>query len=242
MRVIVTRPRRQGDRTTLLLAERGHEALQLPLTRPVHDGTAARHALAKSDGAIALTSAEAIHALGDRSLWDLVDLSRPLFTVGKATAAEASEAGFETVLCSDGDGARLADLIVSRRHLLQDKPLTYLAGFPRSEGFETRLQELGVAYRTVDCYRMDDVQPLEPDLQRLLADEPAAAMLFYSRHTAERFFSLPFVLEHLHLLANTRILCFSNTIAGAVPDVLRSNVAVPAEQDEESLLALLDPS
>jgi uroporphyrinogen-III synthase len=241
MRVIVTRPRRQGEWTAIHLAERGHEALLLPLTHPVHDGNAARNALTQSKGAIAVTSAEAIYALSDLGQLAASDLSRPLFIVGKATAAEASEAGFRSIFCADGDGIRLADLISDHNGLLQDMPLIYLAGSPRAESLEARLQELGIRFETVGCYRMDDIEPPpEAELRRLFVDGPATAVLFYSRHTTERFFNLPFLRKHPNVLESTRLVCLSKAIAGAVPDFLRSNVEVSAAPDEESLLTLLD--
>jgi uroporphyrinogen-III synthase len=240
MRVIVTRPRRQGERTAIQLAERGHEALLLPLTHPVHDGNAARNALVPADGALAVTSAEAIYALCDLGKLPASDLSRPLFTVGKATAAEASEAGFRSIFCANGDGTQLADLISSHKGLLQDMPLIYLAGSPRADGFEARLRELEIKFETVGCYRMDDIEPPEAELRRLFVDGPAAAILFYSRHTTERFFSLPFLRKHPNILESTRLVCLSNAVAGAVPEFLRSNIEVSATPDEESLLTLLD--
>jgi uroporphyrinogen-III synthase len=189
---------------------------------------------------MAVTSAEAIYALGDLSQLAASDLSRPLFTVGKATAAEASEAGFRTIFCANGDGTQLADLISSHKVLLQDMALIYLAGSPRAEGFEARLRELGIKLETVGCYRMHDIEPDEAELRRLFIDGPAAAILFYSRHTTERFFSLPFLRKHPNTLDRTRLVCLSKAIAGAVPDSLRSNVEVPTVPDEESLLTLLD--
>jgi uroporphyrinogen-III synthase len=240
MRVIVTRPRRQGERTAVQLVERGHEAQLLPLTHPVHDGNAARNALVRSKGAIVVTSAEAIYALCDLGRLAAPDLARPLFAIGKATAAEASEVGFRLIFRANGDGTQLANLISSHKGLLQDIPLIYLAGSPRAEGFEATLQELGIKFETVGCYRMDDIAPPDAELRRLFVDGPAAAILFYSRHTAERFFSLPFLRTHPNILESTRLVCLSNTVAGAVPDFLRSNVEVSATPDEESLLTLLD--
>jgi uroporphyrinogen-III synthase len=240
MRVIVTRPRRQGERTATRLAELGHEALLLPLTRPVHDLKVARDALAMSQGAIAVTSAEAIHALQAIGPLTSADLSRPLFAVGMATASQAEKAGFRSAYHGDGNGVQLADLISDNPALLGGRSLTYLAGSPRADGFETRLTELGIPFETVECYRMEDIEPDEEELRKLLFDRAADAILLYSRHTTERFFSLPFVESHRPIAAGTRLLCLSEAIAAAVPHFLHSNVEIPATPDEESLLTLLD--
>jgi len=246
MRVLVTRPALSGTRTAEKLAVRGHQPLLLPLATAVHDLDATRAALAASVGALAVTSAEAIRALqlldsqpaADNSL--VPHLGRPLFAVGKSTAESAVEIGFSVVLHSNGDGTELADLVAGEQLLLGKQPLTYLAGLPRASGFEARLSTHRIAFDTVECYRMQPVEPSETALQHSLGDSPADAILFYSRHTAESFFKLKFVSRHLNSLKNTRLLCLSATIATIVPYALRSQVEIASVPDEDSLLGLLD--
>lgn len=114
------------------LARMGHEALLLPLAEPFHLLEEARRALEETEGAIALTSAEAVRVLAVLGADLKPHLARPIFTVGKATAAEAAELGFEVVAMSDGGGTELASVIADHRPSLGNSPLLYLAGLPLS--------------------------------------------------------------------------------------------------------------
>ncbi|MQB45329.1 uroporphyrinogen-III synthase [Rhizobium sp. ICMP 5592] len=238
MRVVVTRPQHSGERTVRRLTEMGHEALSLPLSEPVHDVEAARQALSETQDAIAVTSAEAIRALAALGQNIAPHLGRPLFAVGKATAKEARDLGFTNVLASEGSGIELAELI-ARSQAGMRQPLLYLAGSPRAAGFETRSMELKMPLRTVECYHMLDIVPDDAALRKFFVDIRADAVLLYSRQTALRFFSLPFLLKHPYALAPTRFLCLSEAIADAVPALLRAHADIAAMPDEDSLLALL---
>ena len=240
MRVLVTRPALSGERTAEKLQARGHEALLMPLTRAVHDVEVTRRAMHGSTGALAVTSAEAVRALNMLGTDLAPHLGRTLFAVGRATADEATEAGFVHVLHSDGDGARLADRVVAERSRLGHEPLTYLAGRPRAAGFEKRLAAAAVPFDVFESYAMHPVQPAEAELEGHLRISPADAVLFYSRHGAELFFHLDFVRTRSASLKNTRLLCLSATIATIVPQDLASNVEIAAVPEEEGLLQLLD--
>ncbi|HEY0120365.1 MAG TPA: uroporphyrinogen-III synthase [Rhizobium sp.] len=239
MRVVVTRPQHSGERTAQRLTEMGHEALPLPLSEPVHDIDAARRALSETQDAIAVTSAEAVRALATLGLGLAAHLGRPLFAVGKATAKEAENLGFTHVLTSEGSGIELAELIARNRTGMQQPPLLYLAGSPRAAGFETRLTELAIPLQTVECYRMRDIGPDDATLRKLFIDSRADAVLLYSRQTARRFFSLPFLRQHPDALVSTRFLCLGEAIADAVPAALRAHADIADRPDEGSLLALL---
>ncbi|EJJ30435.1 uroporphyrinogen-III synthase [Rhizobium sp. CF142] len=235
MRVLVTRPAHSGERTAQRLRELGHEPLLLPLTRPVHDMAAARQALETTTGAIAITSAETVRTL--QSLGEALapHLSRRLFAVGETTADEARKLGFHSVTASSGSGRELAELIAAN----EADRLLYLAGSPRAETFETRLTELGRQFSVAECYRMEPVTPSPEAVAALLTNSPPDAVLFYSRHTAGNFFHIPQVESLLLQLPKIRLICLSNTVAEAVPPVLRTVLEISPMPDEKSLLSLL---
>lgn len=239
MRVVVTRPRHSGERTARRLADMGHEAVPLPLSAPVHDAQAASHALSETQGAIAVTSAEAIHALAALKEAIRPHLHRPLFAVGKATAKEATALGFTRVLTSEGSGIELAELVAQDAAGVAPSPLLYLAGSPRAAGFETRLAELKIPLRIAECYHMRDVEPDDAMLRALFVDARAEAVLLYSRQTALRFFGLPLLRQQPEIVAETRFLCLSKAIAEAVPAAFAARTQIAAMPDEDSLLALL---
>ncbi|TCR89996.1 uroporphyrinogen-III synthase [Rhizobium sp. BK376] len=239
MRVVVTRPAHSAERTAVRLKELGHQPVLLPLTRPVHQVASIADALTRSQGAIAVTSAEAIRVIQRLAPTVSSHLSRPLFAVGKATAEEARNAGFADVCHSEASGAELAELISAHRSVLSNAPLLYMAGSPRAPGFEARLTELGIPFHAVECYVMKDEEPEDAKLRSIFLGDGADAVLLYSRHSAERFFALPFLQAHGNSLTGTRFFCLSAAIADAVPDLLRENTKIAANPDEDSLLELL---
>ncbi len=242
MRVILTRPAHSNERTARKLTALGHEPLLLPLTEPVHDVDAALRALAQSRGALAVTSAEAIRVLEAIGSELAPHLQRPLFAVGRSTADQAAGIGFANTFRSDGDGSELADLIDRQRALLAGLPLTYLAGWPRAEGFETRLQEHGIAVTTVEAYRMRDVNPAEEVLRRLFIERKADAVLLYSSYATTRLFGLLALPEFQASLRSMHLYCLSEQIAAAVPPALRPRAIVAAKPTEECLLGLIGKS
>ncbi|MFS8045330.1 uroporphyrinogen-III synthase [Rhizobium sp. BR 314] len=239
MRVVVTRPRHSGERTIERLTRMGHEAHLLPLAEPVHHVEDARRALLQTQGAIAVTSAEAIRVLAALEPDLSQHLGRPIFAVGKATAKEAAKLGFTDITASEGGGNELAALISSHATDNDGALLLYLAGFPRATGFEAGLTGLQLPFRTVECYRMQDIIPDDATLSQLFVDRPADAVLLYSQLTAQRFFGLSFVQRNQTLLDGIRFLCLSEAIAEAIPVALHPHVAIAGTPDEDRLLALL---
>lgn len=242
MKVVVIRPQTSAERTAAKLTALGHTPAILSIVKPVHDAQATLAALSRQHAAIAITSAEAglvLQSMGpelDRHLLTTV------FAVGRATARSATDAGFRTVLTTaGGDGDSLADLIIEHRrdHGVPPDPLLYLAGAPRSKQLETRLDAAGIAYETVECYRMEPTKPKRAELRPHLVDERPDAVLLYSREAARRFFELPLVTEHLDNLEDTLFLCLSRNVAAEVPSRFSKSVVVSMTPTEEGLLDLL---
>jgi len=232
MRVLITRPQRQGERTAQRLIELGHEAVMMPLSEPVHDGATGIAALATTTGALSITSAEAIRALSDQAASLIQHLDRPLYAVGNATAEAAIAAGFRTVKAASRDGSDLAEVIAAEI----TGSVIYLAGRPRAETFEKRAAELRLELVIAECYRMEQIAP-GSDARETLQQAPPDAVLLYSRETAIglfRFFNpLP------EWLTAARILCLSEAVAAVVPAGLQKNLRIAAMPDEQSLLSLL---
>lgn len=242
MRVLVVRPQASAEKTAAKLKALHHSPAILSLVVPVHDTDAATEGLARRHSAIAITSAEVANVL--RSIGGELDrhLLTTVFAVGRATARAATEAGFRTVLVAEGsDGNSLANLIVRHRQQfgVPPEPLLYLAGTPRSQQFEARLDAAGAAYETVECYRMEPTRPKRSILKPLIVDEKPDAVLFYSRESARHFFELPLVTECLDSFENALFLCISRNVAAMVPERFAKSVVVSATPTEEGLLDLL---
>jgi uroporphyrinogen-III synthase len=110
VRLLVTRPEPDGERTAALLRERGHEVLQQPLLRiePVTDAQLGPGPWV----GVVFTSANAVRALMvHRRFGELAAL--PAYTVGRRTQAAAVAAGFVSATSADGDVDALLALMVS---------------------------------------------------------------------------------------------------------------------------------
>lgn len=237
MHVLVLRPEPAASRTAEKLAALGHEAVRLPLSRPEHDVAAVVAALAEPHAAIAITSAEAARLLA--RLGDTLEPHRqtPLFAVGEASADAARRAGFRSVTAGRGEGESLAEAIAAREG--GPSPILYLAGHPRAPRFERRLEEAGVAFRTVEAYRMVPLVPSPGEIEAALFAPMPDAVLFYSRESARSFFALPPLADERERLYPMRFLCMSANVAAAVPEDLAAMTAIAAFPDEGSLLALI---
>jgi uroporphyrinogen-III synthase len=236
LRVLVTRPKLSAARTAERLISMGHEPVLLPLSEAVHHPQAAADAFRKPYAALAVTSAEALRTIITPEIRSVINLDKPLFAVGDATAAAARSAGFGDVHAGAGNGEDLADLIAGS-HVDVSNGILYLAGRPRARGFEERLEALGLPVRTAEVYEMSAAEYQPEDLAGILLTSRPDAVLLYSRENAQRFFDL--AKPYAGALADMRILCMSDRTADKVPAEYRHRVRVAAAPSEEALLTLL---
>lgn len=241
MRVLVLRPEPAAARTAERLAALGHEAVRLPLSKAEHAVDAVKAALAQPHGAIAVTSAEMARLFERIGGAPAADRATAVFAVGKATARAMRDAGFAHVLSAAGDGESLAGVVAE--HLRVNgplpHPLLYLAGNPRGPGFESRLAEAGIPFRTVEGYRMVPLAPTREAPEAALLHPVPDAVLLYSRESARAFFALAPLTEAPGRFTALRLLCMSANVAAAVPERFAAHVDIAASPSEESLLALL---
>jgi uroporphyrinogen-III synthase len=233
MRVVVTRPLPEGERTAGALRAGGHQPIVAPLMR-IEAITAD---LAGDWTAVIITSANAVRALaGNPEKSKLAHL--PLFVVGRRTADGAREAGFANVTSADSDGHNLAELIAARckGSLL---PLLYLAGADRAVNLEGELRQLGVAAKTVVVYRAVTM-PYPPELAEALRAGAADAVLHFSRHSADNYLAgarntgiAPLALSPWHL-------CISAPVAEPLSAAGAARVRIAVRPDEAALLALVE--
>jgi uroporphyrinogen-III synthase len=236
LRVLVTRPKLSAARTAERLISMGHEPVLLPLSEAVHHPQAAADAFRKPYSALAVTSAEALRAITTIEIRPSIDLEKPLFAVGDATAAVARSSGFGKVHAGAGDGQDLADLIAAS-FTDPGEGILYLAGRPRARAFEERLEVLELSVRIAEVYEMAPVEYQAADLAGILLTSRPEAVLLYSRENAQRFFDL--AAPYAEALADMRILCMSDRTAAKVPAEYKSHVRVASAPSEEALLTLL---
>jgi uroporphyrinogen-III synthase len=181
MRVLVTRPIEDCDRTVAALANRGHTAVVAPLfvVAPVAGALAGVDAAGVD--AVVATSANAIrHAPGDLAAF----AGLPMFAVGAATAEAATAAGFGAVRAGSGDGVALAAF--AAESLPPGARLLYLAGSPRRDEALAALSDcfavtVAETYRTIAASSLPDVAAdalKAGSLDAVMHFSPRAAQVF----------------------------------------------------------------
>jgi uroporphyrinogen-III synthase len=230
MRVVVTRPQSDSERTAASLEALGHEVLVAPLMRiePVAAD------LAGAWGAIAITSANAPHAIVENT--NGIALKKlPLFAVGRRSAEAAREAGFGTVTSVNGDVADLVRLIAARC-AGGKAPLLYLAGEDRAIDLVAELSARGIGAEMRIVYRAVAV-PFPPVLAAALEAGDVDAVLHFSRRSAENFVDGARMAGVADTALDVRHLCLSAQVAEPLAGA--SRIAIAARPEEAALIELL---
>ena len=231
MRVLVTRPLPDGERTAATLRARGYDVMVTPLmvVKPVAADLTGNWA------AVIVTSANAIRALSAQQLAPLKAL--PLCAVGSRSAEAAREVGFKDVHSADGDADALIQLIGERAK--QNAPHLYLAGEDRAADVEAELAERGIQARTIVVYN-NVTTGFPPELIAALHSGTVDAVLHFSRRSAENYINGAVEAGVRTEALAPRQLCLSAQVAEPLQGA--GNVAVADHPDEASLLALLPPA
>jgi uroporphyrinogen-III synthase len=230
LRLAVTRPRPDGERTAAALRERGHDVLLAPLLQ-------VESVAADFSGnwvGVIVTSANALRAT-DGKLGALRSL--PLYAVGARTAEAARAAGFKTVHVADGDARALVALIAAQAATMAGS-LLYLAAEQRAADLETELKPHGVTVVTRIVYRTLAL-PLPAELADALRGGRIDAVLHYSRRSAEAFLAGASVTGLNAQALAPRHLCLSEQVAAPLAAAGADNVAIAAAPDESAMISLI---
>lgn len=235
MRLMVTRPAGDGERTAARLREQGHDVLLAPLLsmqaiprEPVSDG--ARFA------AVLVTSANALRALAAEEIAALAHL--PLLAVGAQTAEAARAAGFAAVEAADGDAGALAAL-AGERFARSGAPLLYLAAADRARDLAAMPALRGITVETVVSYQMVAAEQFAAKALAALAAGTVDGVLHFSRRTAEAYLACAQADGMLGAALAPRHYCLSAAIAAVLRGAGASAVETAERPDEETLLRLV---
>jgi uroporphyrinogen-III synthase len=232
MRVLVTRPRQDAERTARRLVALGHEAVVAPLMEVVATG------VPMPDGpfdAVILTSAHAVPALA--TLPALATRPVPVFAVGERTAAAARQAGFEQVRSGPGDAAALARSVADG--LRSPAILLHIAGRHRKPEPEATLRARGYALRVWEAYEARAVTALPDEALAELGAGRIDLVLHYSRRSAALLVGLA---DEAGLGPQLRVamhLCLSGDAAAPLV-ACGASAVVAQEPDEAALLAMIE--
>jgi uroporphyrinogen-III synthase len=231
VRLLVTRPEPDGERTGAALRARGHDVVLAPLLRmePVACD------IADADyGAVVMTSANAARAIATHPRRDEL-IGLPAFTVGDRSAQAARAAGFGDVRSADGDKAALVALI--RAQYADSRPLLYLAG-------EERVGELdpaavGAPVEMVVIYRAVAVERFPREIAAALGNGALDGVLHFSRRTAEAYLACA-----THVGIRDRALaiahfCLSRQVAEPLAAAGAPAIRIASRPDEAAMLELI---
>ena len=184
MRLLLTRPEPDAERTAAALRARGHAVIVAPLVRIETIAAAAAEIGSGPWAAILITSANAASAAARHERYKEL-FALPVFAVGERSAQAMRAAGFADATSADGDLGDLVRLVAAR--LKPAAPLLYLAGADRSGDLAGRLGERGFVVRTVAVYRAIVADDLPHAAAAALTRGEVDGVLHFSRRSAAAF-------------------------------------------------------
>jgi uroporphyrinogen-III synthase len=228
MKILVTRPRADGEEIAARLAEMGHRALLAPLLEPrFFDGP---EPVLDDIQAILATSANGVRALVRRS--PRRDI--PVFAVGPQTAEEATRSGFMDVRSADGDAVALAE--AASRWARPDGVLLHVCGEDAPGTLADTLAARGFAVRRAVLYGMATAEALPPEARTALEEGVLDGVMFFSPKTARLFVTLA---EGLPIIGLTAF-CISPATARALASSTFAEVRIADRPNQAAMLALAD--
>lgn len=235
MRLIVTRPEPDDDRTARALIRLGHQAILSPMLDIIVDPKA--KIPKASYQAVLVTSSNAVRALAARTDRPFAP-DTPLLAVGDQTALEAKRAGFTAARSAGGN---VEDLIAFASGLKPtDGPLLYATGEARAGDLAEQLKERGFEVETVILYRAEARARLAKVAEAALSDGSVDGVLLYSRRTAAAFALALRAAGLAPLGENVVCFCLSAGCAEPLAAVTSGKVLVAERPDQLALFALIE--
>jgi uroporphyrinogen-III synthase len=233
VRLLLTRPEPDAQRTAAALRTQGHDVIVAPLLRiaPTADAPIGTGPWA----AILITSANAAHAIAtDARVAPLRAL--PVFAVGRRSADAMAAAGFADVTSADGNVGDLAQLVATR--LRPAARLLYLAGEDRSGDLAGDLRARGFTVETAVIYRAIAATTLPPAAAHALAGG-IDGVLHFSRRSAAVFVEAARAAGVLESALQAAHFCLSAPIAEPLAQAGAADIRVAERPNEAVLLALI---
>jgi uroporphyrinogen-III synthase len=160
----------------------------------------------------------------------------PLHAVGARTAKAAEAQGWRTYIVA-GKAAALLALLKARYRA--PARFLYLAGRDRKDDLESGLRAAGHEVVVVETYEAGAAKALSAEALAAIAAGEVAAVLHYSRRSAEIFLALAREAGILARLREVPQLALSADVAAPLERELGVKPLVAAAPDESELLGLL---
>jgi len=233
VRLLVTRPEPDAQRSAAKLRARGHDVSIVPLLR-----VEMLHTSLGEGGwcAVAMTSANAVRAVEHHPR--LAELVRsPVFVVGRRTAEAARAAGFVNVTSADGNEQDLARLIGARLRGSAG-PLLYLAGEDRQCDLGSDLAAAGIRVSIVEVYRATKASRFPLQAEQALIDGRLDGVLHYSRRSAQAYVDCAVAAGILDRAREPFHCCLSSQVAEPLITAGAADVRLATRPEEAALLEL----
>jgi uroporphyrinogen-III synthase len=233
VRILLTRPAGDAQRTAAALRARGHEAIVAPLLDIEIIADAELGAGPWS--AVLVTSANAVRAIGDHRQRGALQQT-PVFTVGDRTAQAMRDVGFSDVTSAGGSVSDLAKLVAAR--FKPPARLLYLAGEQRSGDLAGVLRAQNFVVQTALVYRAVVLETL-PKLAGDALSTGLDAVLHFSRRSAEAYVNAARNAGLFNAaLVGPAHFCLSDRVAEPLRHANAANIQIAARPDEAALIAL----
>jgi uroporphyrinogen-III synthase len=238
MRLLVTRPQPDAERTAAALRRHGHQADSAALLRI--ESIPAAELDRGPWSALVITSANALRAIEWHSRRaELLGLR--VFAVGRRTAAAARAAGFLDVTEAGGNVQELTQQI---RAWAKGKsgsrdPLLYLAGQDRSGDLAGDLAVDGLIVATAVVYRAVKMDRFPPAVAVALAAGQIDGVLHFSRRSAQAYIDCARTGGLFDQALAPTHFCLSDQIAEPLAAAGAKAVRTAARPDEAALIALI---
>ena len=231
MRVVITRPREDAERTASALHSRGHEVLIAPLMciEPIAVDLSGKW------GAVVITSAHALSAISNKTRSVVCQL--PLYAVGDRSAEAAKKVGFSDIHSAGGDVHDLVRL-VAKQHTSSKAPILYLAGEHRASDLVKELEACDVKAQMRIVYRAIAL-PFPSHLMKTLKTGKVDAVLHFSKRSAESYVTGATALGIETQALAVKHFCLSEQIAMPLKAAGAAQVTVSSRPEEMALIELL---
>jgi uroporphyrinogen-III synthase len=236
VRLLLTRPEPDAERTAATLRERGHEVVIASLLRTEFLPEA--RIGAGPWAAVLITSANAARPAAAHprfAEWR----TAPVFAVGARSAKALHAAGFTDVSSADGNVGDLANLVALR--LAPSAKLLYLAGGDRSGDLAGDLAARGFEVETAVVYRAVATHSFPPAAVEVIGGA-LAGVLHFSRRSAALYVDLARRAGLLARALEPLQFCLSAQVAEPLLAAGAATVRIASKPTETALVELIGPA
>jgi uroporphyrinogen-III synthase len=235
VRLLVTRPEPDAERTAAALRRNGH---QVEIAAVLRVESIADAELGSGPwAAVVVTSTNALRAIAIHPRRaELLGLR--LFAVGRRTAAAARDAGFRDVIAAGGDVEELVRRL--RAEPRGRDPLLYLAGQDRSGDLAGDLAADNQKIATAVVYRAVKLDTFAPATAAALSAGQIDGVLHFSRRSAQAYIDCARAAGILDDAVAPVHFCLSAQIAEPLKAAGAKTVRIAALPEEPAMMGLID--